>query len=155
MYSTDYDRVTPIKTVEKDGAITRFFIDLSDINDSLLLDSGNIIAQYIAPDEKVMFTLEVMGDVKVYYDDETYKYPSNFPKELVEKIKNKDWEGVEVGNNNWFEILEYQKSDKGEWCWDGYSDVVEAELSSFDKIVSVFEDWTKNFEEEHNDMELE
>lgn len=91
--------------------------DLTNINDSMELDSGQTVAQLRIKldadnpnhdDTDVLITLEVQGDVKVFYKNEMYKCASQMPDELI-KIFHDGYEdpeaiGLNVCENNWFEI---------------------------------------------------
>ncbi len=97
--------------------------DLSKYTDSMLFDKGEVIAAgiYHYKDQIVCVTLEVAGDAAVTFKDEVYHRPSEFPDELVERIRKNpnDWEyyapsgegndnaegDVYIGLNNWFEYV--------------------------------------------------
>ena len=92
------------------------YIDLTNVNDSMELDSNQVIAELVTGN--IHITLEVRGDVKVFYDEYNegkdatwpfYKYPSEFPDGLAELIhRDKEWfdnEKVYVAENNWFELF--------------------------------------------------
>lgn len=84
----------------------RRYIDLSEVNDSMELDSETIIAELREGD--VTVSLEVHGDIRVIFDGQVYRYPSEFPDELMEMIHNGSYDTndrVEVGANNWFELF--------------------------------------------------
>ena len=58
--------------------------------DSMLFDSGTTIAVLNYEDDEghdINISLEVQGEVKVIYKGNTYVYPSEFPKELIWRIK--------------------------------------------------------------------
>ena len=69
--------------------------DMTNIKDSMELDSGTIIATLKTPEH--FASLEVKGKVKVFWDPqgkdpsrgECYRYPSEFCDELKELIKTK------------------------------------------------------------------
>lgn len=96
--------------------------DLTPYVDSMLFDSNTVIAtmKYEDDDWELFIDLGVRGDVRVEYKGETYRYPSDFPDELIERIKtNPNWwditspsgEGEDDGSNvyiqdnNWFEYI--------------------------------------------------
>lgn len=98
--------------------------DLSDVNDSMELESGQIIAELNRLYHRV--ELRVVGDVRVVYKDEVYKSVSQMPDELVQLFHwEKAWENedVYIDDNNWFEVLIYKDSG----LWTGYGEVVECE----------------------------
>ena len=86
--------------------------DLSKYSDSMLFDSGHMIASadFKYKDKEYSLDLKVCGDINVTYKGEVYKTPSEFPEELKELItKNPGkWElndDVFVNFNNWFEFI--------------------------------------------------
>ncbi len=99
----------------------RFYRDISDIPDSILLSSGQVIAEYDNEDNDLHMSLEVCGEVRVSYKGEIYRGVDEFPKELIERIKNdpnywdiyahsgeendNEFGDIYVGNNNWFELF--------------------------------------------------
>lgn len=111
--------------------IKNFWCDdnLSQYVDSMLFDSGEQIAEMIFEDngKEVYLSLEVRGEVKVYFGDDgpAYRYPSEFPAFLKELIKANPgrWDtedGVYVDMNNWFEYIydidgEYSDGIMCEW----------------------------------------
>lgn len=106
--------------------------NLSQYIDSMLFDSGECIATMeceLDNGDLCTISLEVRGEVKVYFDGELYKYPSDFPPVLKELIETNPgcWDEedyVYVDENNWFEYMftikdnTYQYTD-GIMCeWD-------------------------------------
>ncbi len=94
------------------------YIEMDKIKDSMQLDSEQTIA-WLRAGEKII-SLEVRGEVKVWWNPnatkdsspingEYFKYPSEFPEELKELIKNEQYwdtdERVCVSQNNWFELF--------------------------------------------------
>lgn len=86
--------------------------NLSQYTDSMLFDSGEIIASMDYVDNTgngVRVDLKVCGHVKVFFNDVPYCHPSEFPEELTKLIKNNpEWELDErvcVCENNWFEYI--------------------------------------------------
>lgn len=70
--------------------------DLKECVDSMLFDSDTTIAHLIAESKtgiKVDVSLMVRGAVSVEYKGKTYHKPSEFPQELIDRIKAKpnDW----------------------------------------------------------------
>ena len=104
-------------------------IDLSNINDSMELESGQVIATLEMGEQLV--SIEVHGDVRVLYKDEIYKTQSQFPEELMQMFHDcSAFESplVEILDNNWFEMFLYEKDEKtGGWCFTNESDVVDVE----------------------------
>ena len=97
--------------------------NLSKYVSSMLFDSGEEIARgfFYYNGELLKISLKICGEVSVTYKDEVYHRPSEFPDELIERIKKHpyDWdvyspsgegndetEGeIYVGLNNWFEYI--------------------------------------------------
>lgn len=123
-------------------------VDLSNINTSMELDSGQELARLY--DDDLCATLEVRGDVRVLYEDELYKAPSQFPEELMKLFhdgKADSYHGVEIAFNNWLEVFVWKvvKDDKGNEKLDfaGLSDVVDAEGNTPDEIRGLLSDCIK------------
>lgn len=123
-------------------------VDLSGINTSMELDSGQELARLY--DGDLCATLKVVGDVVVFYKDEIYKTPSQFPEELMKlfhdgKADNKH--GVDTAFNNWFEVFVWKvvKDNKGNDKLDfaGLCDVVDAEGNTPDEIRGLLADCIK------------
>ena len=106
--------------------------DLSQYVDSMLFDSGECIAEMTCEcdDIQVYMHLEVRGDVKVEYDGNIYRHPSEFPPALRESIKtNPGWwdtaDNVYIDMNNWFEYIYTAQYTFGDF--NTYSDGVMCE----------------------------
>lgn len=119
--------------------------NLSQYVDSMLFDSGECIAEMECAFDNgdvCTITLEVRGEVKVYFDGEPYRYPSEFPAVLKELIKTNPgcWDEedyVYVDMNNWFEYMFTIKDDKYQYTdgmvceWDiskGESEDIKKEM---------------------------
>lgn len=123
-------------------------VDLSGINTSMELDSGQELARLY--DGDLCATLKVVGDVRVIYEDELYKAPSQFPEELMKLFhdgKADSEHGVEIAFNNWFElhIWKVGKDDKGNEKLDfaGLCDVVDVEGNTPHEIRGLLADCIK------------
>lgn len=92
--------------------------DLTKYVDSMLFDSTSDTGESIAhgifehDGEQCNIWLDVRGEVSVTYKGTVYHRPSEFPEELIEKIRKNpnDWEyngddDIYVGLNNWFEYI--------------------------------------------------
>jgi hypothetical protein len=115
------------QTGDKDIVCVEFNCEeeLSQFTDSMLFDSEDTsiaAARFVNKNGKaVTVDLCVRGEVAVDYKGETYHRPSEFPDELIERIKNQpnDWDvyapsgegndeeegDIYVGLNNWFEYI--------------------------------------------------
>lgn len=120
----EYNELMLDKKGEPNDGITFSFscdTDLSKYVDSMLFDSGTIIAtgKFTCKDKTIDMDLRVNGEVDVDWcpsgDWEhgniyTYKYPSYFPIELENLIRSNpnQWSTdsrVQVNYNNWFEYI--------------------------------------------------
>lgn len=100
--------------------------------DSMLFDSETLVATVKTP-ENYICSLEVVGEVKVCYQDEIYKSFSQMPEKLKEKfVDGSVWqdENIVIDNNNWFEI---------KYAGDGA--VLECEVSSVNNLYEVMADY--------------
>lgn len=90
----------------------KLYEDLSKCTDSMLFDSDTCIASGDVEVNgiKVNVDLMVCGCVHVVFKDKDYLTPSEFPIELIEKIKHGKLfvDGdIVVNENNWFEMGSY------------------------------------------------
>lgn len=129
-------------------------VDLSNINTSMELDSGQELARLY--DGDLCATLKVVGDVRVIYEDEIYKAPSQFPEELMKLFhdgKADKNHGVEIAFNNWFEVFVWKvwKDDKGNEKLDfaGLSDTVDVERNTPGEICGLLADCIKECRNNH------
>ena len=84
----------------------KLYENMENIKDSLQLDSGTLIAEYI--DNDLSARIEVVGDVRIIFKGDVFKYPSNFSDELKQIVAEGnvyDDERIEVCENNWFELI--------------------------------------------------
>ena len=108
--------------------------ELSQFTDSMLFDSGLAIARMDCEIDghSIGIDLVTAGHVRVHYKGDIYKYPSDFPEELKEKIKkDRYWDcdkDVLVDENNWFEFI-YEDTYNGDTFCDGV--VCEDDVSKF------------------------
>ena len=91
------------------------YIDLTNINDSMELDSGQVIAELKIG--RWHLSLEVRGEVRVTYNPDengsyengvVYRWASYFPKKLLRMFhdgETADAKNVYVDENNWFELF--------------------------------------------------
>lgn len=115
--------------------------DIADFNDSMELDSGQEVARYV--EDCWAVTLEVCGHVRVYYKDDVYKAASQMPDELLQLFhegKADAAHGVEVDENNWFEMFVWYRKEDGRLVWSGYSDVVDWDSESEEELRGSLKD---------------
>lgn len=95
--------------------------DLSQYTESLLFDSGEIIASMTVEfpnGNAVDVELAVRGDVRIRLadSDEVYaRHTEDYSPELREAIEKGDWDNLDIGNNNWFELLYTLKDADGNY----------------------------------------
>lgn len=84
-------------------------VPLKDCTDSLLFEANDVIAT-MKSDDGVCVSVEVVGEVKIAYDGEIYRYSRNYPEALTNAIKEQSIQQmkedgvVEILNSNWFEV---------------------------------------------------
>lgn len=110
--------------------------DLSKYKDSLLFDSGTCIAILTAEDKNgynVNVVLDIQGEIRIRMadSDERYiRYPDRYTDEIRQALENGDYDALDIGNNNWFNIRYcISTSDGEELSYDG---------DSFDSVLSDF-----------------
>ncbi len=132
-------------------------INMQEINDSMQIDSGEIIATLKVGTVKA--SLEVRGEVKVWWNEhgepsngDWFIYPTEFPPKLKDIISGKaeiyrkdgDTEGIEhmwtlddrlyISENNWFEVFVW---DENENPSAPYFDVEDAEHHSANQLFDM------------------
>lgn len=123
---------------------------LEDCKDSLLFDDGTLIAEIASLDNRYRAGIFVRGCVRIYYKGERYDWPSKFPTEIIEAIRNNTLNNLEefdIINNNWYEIEVYDNVGyiDGD-CWEASLDdyTVEKlrnEMTQYlDEVVSAYEE---------------
>lgn len=120
------------------------FEDLTECVDSMLYDSGTVIAsgEFVCDGMEYSIDLMVTGHVCIIFDGVKYKCPSKFPervKEIIKQGKLFDSDEVEVVENNWFEYVVNV---------DGYSEgfIFEGDLAEYtpqelkEEMIEIVED---------------
>jgi len=133
----------PIYTRKVGNAVIKVYEDLTDINTSLLLPSGLMIATYEDDTTETYLSYEVQGEIDIQFKGDWYEDPTEYPDELVEMLKNgaAGNEDIVVIENNWFEGMFW--SDKG-WCGTCFcSDVVDIEGMSPEQMADDIQEWAK------------
>lgn len=129
-------------------------IDMSEIKDSMQIDSETTIATLKMTKNNVTLeaSLEVRGEVKVWWNPnggdpqngDYYKYPSEFPQELKDRIANSEYSEwttdsrVYVSENNWFELFISNVTNGPDPIPTAY--VVDAEQSKVPDLFSLLYD---------------
>lgn len=143
-----YETIAPVwpeykEILSKEEALKDEFqsnIDLTDINSSMELESGQEIARLRRGDRVV--TVEVRGEVRVVYKKQTYKSVSQMPEELIQMFRNGkafNSKKVFVDMNNWFEVFTWTLQD-GKLVWTGNSDVVDVENNTPEQMRAFLTD---------------
>lgn len=110
--------------------------NLSKYIDSMLFDSDTVVASMKCEYKEHIIDVDLMvrGYVNVYYKGERFRYPSDFPEELKEIIRQNPngWnyinDDIEVDENNWFEYI-YDDTFDGKTYSDGI--MFEDDLSKY------------------------
>lgn len=103
--------------------------DLSQYTDSLLFQDETIAT---LKTKEYQVTVEVIGDIKVFFRGDCYKSSGNFPDELRKIIKAGkvlEHNEVEIIDNNWFEIDVYERNSNDEYELI-YDEVFEKDIST-------------------------
>ena len=85
-------------------------VPLAECKDSLLFNHGDIIAS-LSSSNGILVQIGVVGDVRIVYEGDVYRYPDNYPDEITKALKDGTFSRmesdgtVEVINNNWFEVF--------------------------------------------------
>ena len=85
-------------------------VPLAECKDSLLFNHGDIIAS-LSSSNGILVQIGVVGDVRIVYKGDVYRYPDNYPDEITKALKDGTFSQmesdgtVEVINNNWFEVF--------------------------------------------------
>ena len=85
-------------------------VPLAECKNSLLFNHGDIIAS-LSSSNGILVQIGVVGDVRILYEDNVYRYPDNYPDEITKALKDgtfgqMEYDGiVETINNNWFEVF--------------------------------------------------
>lgn len=123
--------------------------DLADIHDSMEVESGTTLATLHCGD--LSAKIEVVGEVRVIFDDTIYKSPARFPEELARAFRDGTAYNdprIAVANNNWFEVFVYDCGRPSPSVWTGYSDVVDFDgpltaAAVFETLLAAVEDYRK------------
>ena len=85
-------------------------VPLAECKDSLLFNHGDIIAS-LSSSNGILVQIGVVGDVRILYKDNVYRYPDSYPDEITKALKDGTFSQmesdgiVETINNNWFEVF--------------------------------------------------
>ena len=128
-------------------------IDLTKINDSMELDSGQEIAELkIHRDSDITITLVVHGNVTVIYKDKVYNHASEMPEELISLFHNEGYspnhDDLSINENNWFEIYieeDGQCIHSDVACPQGMN-----EMELLGMMIDVYTDFLNNKKEREN-----
>lgn len=126
------------------------FIDLSNVNDSMELNSDTTIAELTGKrldGTSFGVYLQVQGKVTVIYKDKLYSHASEMPEELLKLFHDDGYspsdENLTVNENNWFELF-IEENDH-----TVFSDVVDAggldETEVFTYLVDAYREYYENY----------
>ena len=107
----------------------KVYIPLAECKDSLLYDSGEVIAQ-LTSTSGIDIKIAVTGELRILYKDNIYRHTQNYPPELAAAISSGEIYQMaergqaEIQNNNWFEILVSYHNQT-------YADVLDTPLCEF------------------------
>lgn len=96
----------PICTRTLGNAEIKVYVDLTNINDSMLLPSGTMIATFEDDEAEIYLSYEVQGEIDLWYKGERYRNPLEFPDELKELLNKGGYDDnadLQIDENNWFE----------------------------------------------------
>ena len=122
--------------------------DLEKVNaNSLLIESGTEVASLQV--DNIYLSLMCYGEINVYYGDDVYKRPCEYPKIITDyllgKVKEKELKkDFWVADNNWFQAEIFVVTDKKEYKLEsielinGYEDTfdIEGDLSHYENSLS-------------------
>ena len=132
-----------------------YTIDLTNINDSMELDSEQEVARY--DKDHFCVTLEVRGSVRVIYKNEVYKSASQMPDELLQLFhdgKADEEHEVYMDMNNWFESFFWEWDEKKKLVWTGFCDVEDCGGLNPEKLEKYLKDCYDSYYDEWLDQEL-
>lgn len=123
------------------------FENLNECVDSLLFDDETIAE---LETKQYTVTVEVIGDIRLFYKGQLYKCAANYPDELVKLLKsgkayeNKD---LEIWDNNWFEIDIYEltKNNKRELINDEVLDSIDISTITKDDLKDYMSKYLKDY----------
>ena len=133
---------------------------LLGINDSMELDSGQIVATLETSD--LLVEIRVEGYVRVVFNDEVYKASSQMPQELIDLFHNggEEYEKaledgrLYIDDNNWFESFIYYKNpnykskdkESAKWLFDdAWCDVLDGGWKSETDVINTLLELAKEY----------
>ena len=128
---------------KEDIKIIDHYVDMDEVElaniDSLLVDSGTTLAtlDYKLPNSDFVETisLEVRGEVKIFYKGDYFFRASEYPKEVKDILRlpymdRLEVEDFEIIDNNWCELF---YTLNGDWQYD--TDVVDGEFGETEEEI--------------------
>lgn len=107
--------------------------DLSQYTDSLLFQDETIATlETELENDRYQVSIEVIGDIRLFFKGDLYKCSGNFPNELKEIInsgKVLEHNEIEIIDNNWFEIDIYEKNSQNVYELI-YDEIFEQDIST-------------------------
>lgn len=107
--------------------------DLSQYTDSLLFQDETIATlETELENDRYQVSIEVIGDIRLFFKGDLYKCSVNFPNELKEIINSRkvlEHSEIEIIDNNWFEIDIYEKNSQNVYELI-YDEIFEQDIST-------------------------
>ncbi len=133
---------------------------LIGINDSMELDSGQVVATLKTSD--LLVEIRVEGYVRVVFNDVVYKASSQMPQELIDLFHNggEEYEKaledgrLYIDDNNWFESFIYYKNpnynpkekDSIKWlCDNARCEVLDGDWESDTDVINTLLELAKEY----------
>lgn len=133
---------------------------LIGINDSMELDSGQVVATLKTSD--LLVEIRVEGYVRVVFNDVAYKASSQMPQELIDLFHNggEEYEKaledgrLYIDDNNWFESFIYYKNpnynpkekDSIKWlCNNARCEVLDGDWESETDVINTLLELAKEY----------
>lgn len=133
--------------------------DLSQYTDSLLFQDETIATLEVElKNSKYQVSIEVIGDISLFFKGDLYKCSGNFPSELKEIInagKVLEHNEIEIIDNNWFEIDIYEKNSQNVYELL-YDEVFEQDISTMtpDKLKNYMINHLKDYLKIENEIQI-
>lgn len=136
---------------------------LAEINDSMELDSGQVVATLETND--LLIEIRVEGYVRVVFNNAVYAASSQMPQELIDLFHNggEEYEKaledgrLYIDDNNWFEVAIFtknpdynpnKKTESVKWLYDNRcDDVIDADWKDDADVVKTLMDYYKSYKE--------
>lgn len=130
--------------------------DLSQYIDSLLFEDETIATlETELKNEKYNVSIKVIGDIKIFFKGDFYKYSGNFPdqlKEIIKAGKVLEHSEIEIIDNNWFEIEICEENSQNDYELL-YDEVFEQDISTM--TPNELKEYMINYLKDYLELEIE